>query len=111
MPGVPAQCHPGAAGKTHDLLPIDPKIPARRKRIVWGQDCFAELILESSHIAARHSLPFYLTEYNNGLGGTNRDDASGAAFLFRNVGLLESLDMWSWWTVSACRFVWRPRLF
>ena len=68
---------------------------------MWGQDCFAELILESSHIAARHSLPFYLTEYNNGLGGTNRDDASGAAFLFRNVGLLESLDMWSWWTVSA----------
>ena len=68
---------------------------------MWGQDCFAELILESSHIAAQHSLPFYLTEYNNGLGGTNRDDASGAAFLFRNVGLLESLDMWSWWTVSA----------
>lgn len=37
---------------------------------------------------------------NSGLGGTNRDDASGAAFLFRNVGLLQSLDMWSWWTFS-----------
>jgi hypothetical protein len=41
-----------------------------------------------------------LTEYNNGLGGTNRDGASGAAFLFRNVGLLQALDMWSWWTFS-----------
>jgi xylan 1,4-beta-xylosidase len=66
-------------------------------------DCFAELVLESSRVAERHKLPFLLTEYNNGLGGTNRDDASGAAFLFRNVGLLESLDMWSWWTFSDVR--------
>lgn len=104
-------------------------------------DCFAELILQSQAIAKKHKLPFLLTEFNNGLGGTNRDDASGtnarsqsvseavqrkdlctapcvcvstcsyittqhvslcsgAAFLFRNVGLLASLDMWSFWTFS-----------
>eukprot|EP01052_Picozoa_sp_SAG31_P024173 SAG31_NODE_2039_length_6594_cov_7.103926_4_plen_621_part_00 len=63
-------------------------------------DCFSELVLQSSRIAKRHGLPFLLTEYNSGLGGTNRDDASGAAFLFRNIGLLESLDMFSFWTFS-----------
>jgi hypothetical protein len=63
-------------------------------------DCFSELVLQSSRVARRHGLPFLLTEYNAGLGGTNRDDASGAAFLFRNIGLLESLDMFSFWTFT-----------
>jgi beta-xylosidase len=63
-------------------------------------DCFSELVLQSSLVAKRHGLPFLLTEYNAGLGGTNRDDASGAAFLFRNIGILESLDMFSFWTFS-----------
>ena len=63
---------------------------------------FSELILKSAAVAKTHSLPFFLTEFNNGLGGTNRDDASGAAFLFRNVGLIAGGDVyvWSWWTFS-----------
>ena len=63
-------------------------------------DCFADSILEARAIAKQHDLPFFLTEYNNGLAKTNRDDASAAAFLFRNVGLLDQLDLWSWWTFS-----------
>lgn len=66
-------------------------------------DCFAELVLAAQQVAAAHEKPFFLTEYNSGLGGTNRDDASGAAFLFRNVGLLQKLDMWSWWTFTDGR--------
>ena len=65
-------------------------------------DCFAEMVLAAqSHAAAADPpLPFFITEYNNGLGATSRDDASAAAFVFRAVGQLEALDMLSWWTFS-----------
>jgi hypothetical protein len=48
-------------------------------------------------VACASALPF---DSNDGLGHTSRDDASAAAFVMRNVGLLDALDMWSWWTFS-----------
>ena len=53
-------------------------------------------ILNTRLIVFNAKFIIFNAEFMIFLSGTNRDDASGAAFLFRNVGLLESLDMWSW---------------
>jgi len=63
-------------------------------------DCFAHKVLSASDAVHKAGLPFFLTEYNNGLGDSSRDDASAAAFVVRNVGLLASVDLVSWWTFS-----------
>eukprot|EP00051_Salpingoeca_urceolata_P030108 m.8131 g.8131 ORF g.8131 m.8131 type:complete len:562 (+) comp3142_c0_seq2:333-2018(+) len=63
-------------------------------------DCFASTVLAAQQLAADASLPFFITEYNAGLGGTDRDSPFGAAFVFRNIGLLDKLDMFSFWTFS-----------
>lgn len=68
---------------TTHLYPTCPECQTDELR--GNPDCFSDLIMQAQAVAAKHKLPFLLTEYNNGLGGTNRDDASGAAFLFRNV--------------------------
>jgi xylan 1,4-beta-xylosidase len=57
-------------------------------------------VLEAQAMAAEAKLPFFITEYNDGLGASSRDDASAAAFVIRHVGLMEKLDMFSWWTFS-----------
>ena len=57
-------------------------------------------MLSASDAVHKAGLPFFLTEYNNGLGDSSRDDASAAAFVVRNVGLLASVDLVSWWTFS-----------
>ena len=63
-------------------------------------DCFADQVLAAQQHAHEAGLPFWLTEYNNGLGGTSRDDSSAAAFVFRTIGLVQALDAFSWWTFS-----------
>ena len=63
-------------------------------------DCFAEQVLAAQRHAHKAGLPFWLTEYNNGLGGTSRDDSSAAAFVFRTIGLVQALDAFSWWTFT-----------
>ena len=62
--------------------------------------CSAHKVLSASDAVHKAGLPFFLTEYNNGLGDSSRDDASAAAFVVRNVGLLASVDLVSWWTFS-----------
>ena len=57
-------------------------------------------VLEAQALAEEAKLPFYITEYNDGLGSSSRDDSSAAAFVFRQIGQLEKLDMFSWWTFS-----------
>jgi hypothetical protein len=43
-------------------------------------------VLAARDVAARAGLPFFITEYNNGLGGAlSRDDSGAAAFIFRQV--------------------------
>ena len=43
-------------------------------------------MLAARDVAARAGLPFFITEYNNGLGGAlSRDDSGAAAFIFRQV--------------------------
>ena len=41
-------------------------------------------------------------EYNDGLETTppHRDTAYGAAFVFHNVPLVQSLSLFSWWTFT-----------
>ena len=51
-------------------------------------DCFAERILAHQALAEAAGVPFLITEYNNGLGETSRDDSSAAAFVFRQMALL-----------------------
>ncbi|EOD20698.1 hypothetical protein EMIHUDRAFT_75189 [Emiliania huxleyi CCMP1516] len=62
--------------------------------------CSAHKVLSASDAVHKAGLPFFLTEYNNGLGDSSRDDASAAAFVVRNVGLLASVDLVSWWSFS-----------
>jgi len=64
-------------------------------------DCFANTI-KAARAQAPLTKPFFLTEYNAGLGNTELLYSSYAAsFIFRNVPLLEStLDVWSYWTFS-----------
>lgn len=64
-------------------------------------DCFANTVLGAQKIAAGAGLPFYLTEYNDGLdGGDHRDTAYAAGFVLHNIPLLRPLDIFSWWTFS-----------
>ena len=57
-------------------------------------------MLAAQAVAAKAKKPFFITEYNNGLGKTSRDDASAAAFVFRVMGMVQQLDLFSWWTFS-----------
>eukprot|EP00930_Biecheleria_cincta_P000834 TRINITY_DN102029_c0_g1_i1.p1 TRINITY_DN102029_c0_g1~~TRINITY_DN102029_c0_g1_i1.p1 ORF type:complete len:559 (-),score=74.99 TRINITY_DN102029_c0_g1_i1:216-1892(-) len=82
---------------TH-FYPTDPQCQTQATR--EDADCFAHTVLAARRLAKDAGLPFFITEYNNGLGGTSRDDSSAAAFVFRQIGLLDELDMFSWWTFS-----------
>lgn len=82
---------------TH-FYPTDPQCHTQTTR--GDADCFAHTVLAAQKLAKDAALPFFITEYNNGLGGTSRDDSSAAAFVFRQIGLLDELDMFSWWTFS-----------
>jgi xylan 1,4-beta-xylosidase len=82
---------------TH-LYPTDPQ--CQKGAGAEDPDCFAHTVLAAQKLAAAASKPFFITEYNDGLGTTSRDDSSAAAFVIRNVGLLSALDVWSWWTFS-----------
>jgi len=82
---------------TH-YYPTDPQCQTNSTK--GHVDCFADEVLAAQQHAAQAGLPFFLTEYNNGLGKTSRDDASAAAFVMRQVGLMNSLDLFSWWTFS-----------
>eukprot|EP00040_Diaphanoeca_grandis_P040322 m.261685 g.261685 ORF g.261685 m.261685 type:complete len:576 (-) comp42806_c0_seq1:143-1870(-) len=63
-------------------------------------DCFAHTVLAAQKLAKKADLPFFITEYNDGLGASSRDDSSAAAFVIRHMGLMQDLDMFSWWTFS-----------
>lgn len=64
-------------------------------------DCFANRILGVAELAEKAEVPLLITEYNNGLGETSRDDSSAAAFVLRQIALLEGkLEAFSWWTFS-----------
>jgi len=82
---------------TH-FYPTDPQ--CQTKTTKTDPDCFAHTVLAAQRLASDAGLPFFITEYNNGLGGTSRDDSSAAAFVFRHMALMEKLDMFSWWTFS-----------
>ena len=65
-------------------------------------DCFAHTVGAAAKTAGDAGLDFLLTEYNNGLGHTSRDDSSAAAFVFRQMSglLMDNLKVFSWWTFS-----------
>ena len=60
--------------------------------------------------AATANIPFFLTEYKDGLqggpgygqGGSHADKAYAAAFAVRNIALLadKNVSLYSWWTFS-----------
>ena len=83
---------------TTHLYPTDPQ--CRTNETAHERDCFAVLAQDAQQAASKSGLPFFLTEYNNGLGSTSRDDSTAAAFVFRMIGLLKNFDMFSWWTFS-----------
>ena len=82
---------------TH-FYPTDPACETNETK--GDIDCFGDQVLGAQALAAEAKLPFFITEYNNGLGKTSRDDASAAAFAFRQMGKMQALDMFSWWTFS-----------
>eukprot|EP00658_Telonema_sp_P-2_P026392 TRINITY_DN20653_c0_g1_i1.p1 TRINITY_DN20653_c0_g1~~TRINITY_DN20653_c0_g1_i1.p1 ORF type:complete len:537 (+),score=113.23 TRINITY_DN20653_c0_g1_i1:211-1821(+) len=82
---------------TH-FYPTDPQCQTNQTKS--NIDCFADEVLAAQKLAAAADLPFFITEYNDGLGDTSRDDASAAGFVFRMVGKMQPLDMFSWWTFS-----------
>ena len=80
---------------TH-FYPSDPQCPTTQ-----GENCFASTVLAARDAAASQGLPFFLTEYNDGLwDGNHRDTAYGAAFVFHNIPKMQSLDVFSWWTFT-----------
>ena len=78
--------------------PTDPQCQTNETKS--NIDCFADQVLTAQRHARNAGLPFLLTEYNNGLGQTSRDDSSAAAFIFRQIGRMQPLDVFSWWTFS-----------
>lgn len=82
---------------TH-FYPTDPQCQTNTTKS--HVDCFSETVLAAQKLAAAADLPFLLTEYNNGLGQTSRDDSSAAAFVYRQMGRMQALDVFSWWTFS-----------
>lgn len=82
---------------TH-FYPTDPQCQTNATKSL--PDCFAHTVLAAQGLARDANLPFFITEYNNGLGASSRDDSSAAAFVIRQIGLLDQLDMLSWWTFS-----------
>jgi xylan 1,4-beta-xylosidase len=88
---------PFDAVTTH-FYPTDPQCDTNSTKTT--EDCFADMVNAAADAAIKAGKPFYLTEFNNGLGTTSRDDASAAAFMFRMVGQVQQLDMFSWWTFS-----------
>jgi xylan 1,4-beta-xylosidase len=83
---------------TH-LYPTDPECPDAS-----DLDCFKRLIHEARDYVRQHtSVPFYITEYNAGLGlkeGLDLDAPFAAAFAFRQIAAIEDVDMFSWWTFT-----------
>jgi xylan 1,4-beta-xylosidase len=85
---------------TH-FYPTDPQ--CQQGPSAKDPDCFANALLAARAAVTQNvgaNIPLYITEYNDGLGGNLRDIPAAAAFVFRNVGLLSQLDMFSWWTFS-----------
>lgn len=82
---------------TH-FYPTDPE--CRTNDTIHARDCFVSMTQHAADVAAASGIPFFLTEYNNGLGPTSRDDSSAAAFVFRMIDQLEGFDIFSWWTFS-----------
>eukprot|EP00928_Gymnodinium_smaydae_P066544 TRINITY_DN49537_c0_g1_i1.p1 TRINITY_DN49537_c0_g1~~TRINITY_DN49537_c0_g1_i1.p1 ORF type:complete len:532 (-),score=72.86 TRINITY_DN49537_c0_g1_i1:69-1664(-) len=82
---------------TH-FYPTDPQCQTQTTKN--DPDCFAHTVMAAQKSAEKAGLPFFITEYNNGLDSSSRDDSSAAAFVFRQIGLLDRLDMLSWWTFT-----------
>lgn len=78
--------------------PSDPGCPRGEQ---WDPDCFTRNVLKARASVPNHT--FYLTEYNVGccLGWPQHDVPAAAAFVFRQVGALNSdLDLYSYWTFT-----------
>jgi len=73
-------------------------------------DCFIHGVLDSNKLAKddERELPFYLSEYKDGLqggpgvafGGPHADTAYNSAFIIRNVPLLNEIEISSYWTFT-----------
>ncbi len=71
-------------------------------------ECFSLDVLESAALAKDAALPFFLSEYKDGLqggpgtgfGGTHGDLSYAAAFVVHTLPKLGALDVVSWWTFS-----------
>jgi xylan 1,4-beta-xylosidase len=71
-------------------------------------DCFAHTVQSNRDIVAAAGLPFYISEYKEGLQGgpeygslaAHADTAYAASFILRNIPLLEGVDIFSWWTFT-----------
>jgi len=71
-------------------------------------ECFSLDVLDSAALAKAAGLPFFLSEYKDGLqggpgtgfGGKHGDTAYAAAFVMHTLPRLTSLDVVSWWTFS-----------
>ena len=71
-------------------------------------DCFSRLVQNNRDFAAATGLPFYLSEYKEGLQegpeygslSAHADTAYAASFIMHNIPLLEDVDIFSWWTFT-----------
>jgi len=82
---------------TH-LYPTDPECR-------FGEmSCFTRMIADARDFVRKNSgAEFMITEFNAGLSLTEPLDLDGpyaAAFVFRQIGALEDLDAFSWWTFT-----------
>jgi len=85
---------------TH-LYPSDPEC-TNTTSASQEADCFVRVVKRVAAAAHKANLPFYLTEFNDGLqDGTHRDTSFAAAYVFRMVPqLVAEVDLLSWWTWS-----------
>lgn len=97
---------------TH-FYPSDPNCTsanASESPLAMDPDCFAKVLLKARSFANEAGLPFLITEYKDGLqvgpgnatvhSGHHGDQSYAAAFVMRNIPLLTSLDMLSYWTFT-----------
>ena len=88
--------------------PSDPSCSHTGGKNAQRAECFSLDVLESAALAKKASLPFYLSEYKDGLqggpgtgfGGKHGDLSYAAAFIVHTLPLLGSLDVVSWWTFT-----------
>ena len=97
------------------LYPSDHACTDPSRPLAAHPDCFVEAVRNASETVNRaraaagaHPVPFFLTEFKEGLhggpgtghGGSHSDTSYAAAFAMRTLPMLSTLEVASWWTFS-----------